>query len=630
MKRDIIVDALKAASGEKEINLEFPENQAHGDYATNVALKIKNQKSKIKSTNQRLKLKESRSSRELAEEIAGKLRKDKDLQGIVAKIEVAGPGFINFFLSKKVLIDNLQTVVEKGEKYGSSNLGQGKTVIIDYSSPNIAKYFAIGHLRSTIIGQALYNIYGFLGYKMIGENHLGDWGTQFGMLIAQVVRKNLDIEKLKIADLERLYVEFNQAVEKRPELAENARVWFKKLEQGDKEARKIWQAAVEISSKEFKRIYKLLGVEIENWHGESFYENKTQVVIKEVREKGLSKKSQEAEIIEFDRPAVDGAGPPSPRLRRTGLPAVMLLKSDGATTYFTRDLAALKFRIKTWKPEIIIYEVGADQKLHFQQLFRIADLLGWVKGRKFVHIAHGLIRFEHGKMSTRRGQTVKLEKVLVEAIQRARKIIEESGTGSGLPRRVKAGLSEKEKERISRMVGIGAIKYFDLSHHYSSDIIFDWEKLFVLTGNSGPYLQYTCARTQSVLAKIKNLPVRQAGQKSKIKTTDEKSNNKNSFDDWDLEINDEESLLLRSLGQFPEIIIDVAKNYSPNLLCNYLFELAQKYNTFYERHRILNAKAKNKEQSAQLKKLRIAITMAVSQVLKNGLTLLGIESPERM
>ncbi len=558
--KDQIIKSLQKATGIKEVHLEFPENEAHGDYATNVVLVSAK--------------KEKKKPKELAEEIVKKLQKDKDLTKVVSKIEVAGPGFINLFLSKDILFTETDKIVKEGEKYGSSNLGKGKTVLVEYSSPNIAKYFGIGHLRSTIIGQTLYNLYKFLGYKVIGENHLGDWGTQFGMIIAQIKRKNLNVDDLTIDDFEKLYVGFNKEAEDKPELREEAKHWFKKLEKGDKEARQIWQKARDVSLAEFKRIYELLGVTIENTHGESFYEDKMPAIIKEVKKKGLSRKSEGAEIIELK-----------------GMPPGMLVKSDGATTYFTRDLAAVNYRIKTWNPALLIYEVGVDQKLHFRQVFEAARLLGWAKNRELVHVAHGLIRGKLGKMSTRRGETIRLEKVLGEAVNRARKIIDKSETGGEL--------SEKEKENIAKAVGVGAIKYFDLSHHPTSDIIFDWEKLFLLEGNSAPYLQYTFARTQSVLRKAK--------------TQNTKYDKQN--------INDEEALLLRSFPRFSETIIDAAKNYSPNLLANYLFDLAQKYNNFYNQHRIIGSENQG---------LRIMLTIAVGQILKNGLTLLGIKTPERM
>jgi arginyl-tRNA synthetase len=393
------------------------------------------------------------------------------------------------------------------------------------------------------------------------------------MIIAQVVRKKLEAETLSIEDYEKLYVEFNKEAAEDEKLMDLARSWFKKLEDGDSQARDIWEKAKKVTLKEFERIYDLLGISIENTYGESFYEDKMLAIISEAKEKGLVKKSQGAEVIELDN-----------------MPPLILLKSDGATTYQTRDLATIQFRLEEFEPEKVVYEVGADQKLHFKQVFAAAKLLGWGDDVDFVHVAHGLIRFEHGKMSTRKGETVKLEEVLKESIKRARKIIDKTATSKKL--------SEEEKEEIAKAVGIGAIKYFDLSHHYSSDIVFDWEKLFVLEGNSAPYLQYAVARINSVLENAKN------GTKGKGTKT-----------------NKEEEILMRTLVRFPEIIIGATKNYSPNQICNYLFDLAQKYNNFYNQHRILDS---------ENEKMRIELSEATGHVLRNGLTLLGIDSPARM
>ena len=579
MFREKIRGEIQKMGGGENISLEVPEIETHGDYSTNLAMVLAK--------------KEGKNPQRLAKEQVGKLQKDSSLSKIISKIEVKGPGFVNFWLSEEALLKNLEEIVNEGGKYGSAALGKGKTVIVEYSSPNIAKAFGIGHLRSTIIGQSLYNLYKALGCKVIGDNHLGDWGTQFGTLLYQIDNQQLAVNKLSVAELEELYVDFNKKAEDDPKLWDEARAWFKRLEEGDKKAREIWEKAREISLEEFDRIYKLLGVTIDNAYGESFYENKMFSIIEDIRKRGLSKKSQGAEIIEFK-----------------DLPPAMLIKGDGATTYYTRDLATVKFRVEKFQPDVVIYEVGADQILHFRQVFETARLLGWDKGRELVHIAHGLIRFEHGKMSTRRGETIKLEDVLNEAIDRAREIIEKSETSRGL--------SDKEKEEVAKAVGIGAVKYFDLKHHPATDIIFDWEKMFVLEGNSAPYLQYTFARTQSVLAKSKR--VKEQESKSK------------------LELNHEEIVVLRSLVHFQEVIENAAESYAPNLLCNYLFDLAQKFNAFYARHRILNIqsgrveepldKAQGKQESRSL--FRIMLTKGAGCILKNGLTLLGISTPVRM
>jgi len=559
-----IKKAIKKTSGVKNVSLEIPELENFGDFSSNIALTA----SGLNGGN----------PRKYAEEIVGKLLKDGDLKKVVSKIEVAGPGFINFWLSRDVLLSEIEKTLELKDKYGSSDIGKGKTVVIDYSSPNIAKRFSIGHLRSTVIGQTLYNLYSFLGYRVIDDNHLGDWGTQFGVLLYQITSKNLDPRKLSIDELESLYVEFHQEVEKDESLWDEARVWFKKLESGDKEAREIWQVLKDASMKEFEKVYQLLGVKINHVYGESFYEDKMPEVVKEIRKKKLSKKSRGAEIFEFK-----------------DLPPAMVIKSDGTTTYFTRDLAAIKFRIKEWNPDVFIYDVGSEQILYFKQVFEAARMLGWVDKQKLVHVAHGLFRFKKGKMSTRKGETVKLMDVLQKSIEKAGEIISKSQT--------REDLTLEERKIITKAVGVGAIKYFDLMHQPTNNIVFDWKKLFLLEGNSAPYLQYTYARCKSILEK---------GLQGKTLKMPNKEK---------LEINAAEMSILRNLSRFSGVIIDAVKNYSPNLLCAYLFNLARKYNNFYNKHRVIGSKNE---------KFRLGLTFTVSQVLKNGLGLLGIETPNKM
>jgi len=520
---------------------------------------------------------------EIARVLVNKLISLKVYKFYFERVEVAAPGFINFFLKKSVLINELKRILRERDKYGSSKIGKGKTVVIDYSSPNIAKPFGIGHLRSTIIGQAIYNIYRFLSWKCIGDNHLGDWGTQFGKLIVAIKKwgdeKNL--EGLSINDLEKLYVKFHQEAESNLRLEKEGRVWFKRLEEGNKEARRIWQACVNISLKEFERIYQLLGVRFDYALGESFYDGMLKEIVKEIKEKKVVIESQGALIIQYPN---------------NELPPAMILKSDGATTYLTRDLATIKYRLKRWRPDLIIYEVGADQTLHFKQLFRAVELLGWAKREKFFHVAHGLIRLKGGKFSTRKGLTIHLEDVLKEAIERAEEIIEQSET--------RRYLSEKERKEIAKIVGIGAVKYNDLSQHYSQDIVFEWDKILKLKGNSAPYLQYTYTRCQSVFrkAKLKLVP-------REIKITDFKL---------------EEENILRTIYKFPEVVQEAAEEFSPNLICNFAFNLAQKYNLFYDTYPIIKA------ETQELKIFRLALTAAVSQILKNSLLLLGIAVPEKM
>lgn len=555
MIKDQIIKVLQDVTGEKKINLEFPDNEAFGDYTSNVAMILSQ--------------KDGKNPKELAEELVTKLRDSELTKTLVEKIEVAGPGFINFWLKKDVLIDNLMQIDGEKEKYGSSSVGKGKTVIIDYSSPNIAKPFGIGHLRSTIIGQALYNLYRSLGYEVVGDNHLGDWGTQFGKLLYMIDKDKL--ADFDIAKLEELYVEFHKLSEADPSLEEKARGCFKKLEEGDASAKSVWQKCVDISLKEFDRVYDLLGVKIDFAFGESYYESEMRQMMADASvQKHLQEGEDGAKIIDLTK---EGISTP-----------LMFLKSDGATTYATRDLATVRFRVRKWDPDIIIYEVGAEQTLHFRQVFAAAKLMEMIKdGVELVHTAHGLYLAPDGKkFSTRKGKTIRLEEVLDEAIERAKKL-------------------GNDKEDVAKEVGIGAIKYFDLMHSVQSDVVFDWDKIMNMEGNSGPYLQYTVARCNSVLAK--------STYKNQVLH--------GGHDD----LNDEEISVLRALIKFPSIIELGAKSYSPNLLCNYIFDLAQKFNGFYNKHKIIDS---------EKEEFRLALTFGVGQVLKNGLKLLGIQTPERM
>ena len=555
-----------------KIKIDYPD-YGRGDYAAGLALQI----GKLIGKN----------PMETAEILKKEIEKQNPIE--FERIEVAAPGFLNFFVSEKFLLGELEKILEEKKNYGRGKKN-GKSVLVEYSAVNVAKPFGIGHLRSTIIGQALYNLYEFLGWKTIGINHLGDWGTQFGKLSYQLFEKKLKgtssgkaakiLNNLTLADLEKVYVEFHQEAEAKPEMADFGRQWFKKLEQGDKTAKMIWNACVKISLKEFNRIYSLLDVKIDHAIGESFYQNKMEAVINEAKEKGLAKESQGALIFEYPNGS---------------LPPAMFLKSDETSTYFVRDLAAIKYRIKRWHPDLFIYEIGAEQTLHVRQFFLAAELLGWIRKDQLAHIGHGLYRTAEGKFSTRKGQTIHLEEVLNEAINRAEKLISGSEQNKDL--------KVKEKAQITEMVGIGAIKYNDLSQHYSKEIIFDWDKMLNLKGNSGPYLQYVIARCQSILNKAKN---------------------RGGLDLREVKMAVEERAVLGMLFKFPEIVAEAARTFSPNLLCNFAYELAQKYNLFYEKLPILNAEKKEQ------KIFRLALTKAAAQILKNSLNLLGIKSPERM
>lgn len=487
---------------------------------------------------------------------------------IIEKTEFTA-GFTNIWLKKAVLIEEAEKIGSQEWVKDLAENGKGKTMVIDYSAPNIAKTFGIGHLRSTNIGQAIYNIYQILGWKCIGDNHLGDWGTQFGKLIVAIKKwgpsTTLRIEDLSIEDLEKLYVKFHKEVENDKGLEDEAREYFAKLEKGDEEAKNIWQKCIEISLKEFNQVYARLGVKIDYALGESFYLDKMPSVIKMMEDNGIIKESEGAKIIEFEK-----------------MPPAMVMKSNGTTTYFTRDMATVKYRIETWNPDLIIYEIGADQDLHCRQIFETAKMLGWTA--KFYHVAHGLIRWKEGKFSTRHGDTIHLSEVIEKAMDEARKIA-----------------PNNDEEKINA-VAIGAIKFNDLAQDPKKDIIFDWQKVMSMEGNSGPYLQYTYARGKSVMNKstVTSYQLR----------VDEK-----------IEFNEEESLLLREFYKFEEKIIEAAERFSPAVVAEYLLGLARKYNEFYGKYRIIGEKEE---------KRRLFLTERTVKILEIGLKVLGIEVLEKM
>jgi len=516
----------------------------------------------------------------LAQEIVEELETVVD-QNIVEKIEVIKPGFINFYFTTQFLISQSEKINYQLEfKNHLKTYGQDKTMVIDYSAPNIAKPFGIGHLRSTNIGQAIYNLYQILGWNCIGDNHLGDWGTQFGKLIVAIDKwASKSIESLSIDDLEKLYVKFHNQSETDPSLIDLARQTFKKLEDNDPEVKKLWQICVDISLKEFDQVYKILDVKIDYAHGESFYQPHLKKVIHLFKTKKLAKVSRGALIVKVDP-----------------LPPAMLVKSNGTTTYFTRDLATVKYRLDTWKPNLIIYEVGSDQTLHFQQVFATCKKIGWLPKDGFAHVGHGLIRWPQGKFSTRKGDTIHLKDVIKEATNKATKIVESS--------QVSKSLTSKEQKDMIRDVAIGAIKFADLFQHPQKDIIFDWDKIMGLGGDSGPYLQYTYARCLSVLTKSNILETKNIALSS---ITDP--------------INQQEYLLLNLFIQFESKILESASTINPSILAQYLLKVAKEYNQFYANLKIIG-------QSQQT--FRLFLTQTTASILEIGLKLLGIKPVEKM
>jgi arginyl-tRNA synthetase len=554
-----------------EIKLERPAEISFGDWSCNIAMLLAKA--------------EKKNPRELAEKIIAKIKKAE----MVEKIEVAGAGFINFYLKREYLVKQAEKANYESEfRAGMAEMGlvdgKRKKMVIDYSAPNIAKPFGIGHLRSTNIGQAIYNLYRILGWECIGDNHLGDWGTQFGKLIAAIKlmeagdkRFVIDENGLTVENLEKLYVAFHKEAESDESLVEAGRDWFAKLENGDKEARKIWQKMIDVSMVEFDKVYKMLGVNIDTAHGESFYEPMLRETIEIIEKKGIAKKSQGALIVEFD-----------------DMPPAMLSKSNGTTTYLTRDLATIRYRQKEWEPDLIIYEVGADQKLHFRQLFAIAKMMGWDKNCQFVHIAHGLLRWKNAKFSTRKGDTVHLTEVIERAKAKAEEIAK---TSESLKK-----MGTEEREISIETVAIGAIKFNDLLSEPKKDIIFDWERVMSLEGNSGPYLQYTYARALSVLEKSK------IREQKNLEMMPEK-----------LEV--EEEKLLKLLGRLEEKIVEAQERLAPSVLAEYLLEVARAYNEFYAKYRIVGETEETE---------RVFLTRTMASVLEWGMGILGIGLLEKM
>lgn len=504
---------------------------------------------------------------EIAKELSLKI-KSKDLE----KVEAKGP-YLNFFLNKdKFTSETLRKILKEREKYGSSSIGKKKTITIDLSAPNIAKPFGIGHLRSTIIGNSISNICKCLGYKTVKINYLGDWGTQFGKLIV-AYKKFGDEKSLKkdpIKYLLDLYIKGNDE-----QYESEAREWFKKLESGDKNAILLWKKFKDLSLKEFEKIYSLLEVKFDVTSGESFYNNKMDSVVNDLEKKGFLEESEGAKIV---------------NLEKLGMGVCLIKKSDGATLYATRDLAAAIDRYKKYKFSKMIYEVGQEQKLHFQQVFKILELLGYPWAKDCIHVYHGLYLDKDGKkFATREGKTVFMSEVIDETISIAK---------SEILKREK--LSEKELEERAKKIALSAIIYGDLKNYRANDIVFDIERFLSFEGNTGPYLLYTYARAKSIL------------RKAKYKQT-------TSFDAKS--ISQKEKEVISQLSAFPDIVIQAYKSLSPNLIANYAFQLAQSFNEYYHSEQVIGS---------EKEKFKLVLVDSFSQVLKNSLHLLGIRTLEKM
>ncbi len=511
----------------------------------------------------------------IAEELTGKiLEKNYD---IFSKVENVG-GYINFFFAKEQFAKQLMKTIS-AENYGSSTEGEGKTICIDYSSPNVAKNFHVGHLRTTIIGNSLYKIYSKLGYHVERINHLGDWGTQFGKLIVAYKRwgSKEEVEKNGIAELMKIYVKFHQEAEKDDSLNDEARAWFVKMEQGDEEALSIWQWFKDISLVEYKRIYKLLGMEFDHYTGESFYRDKTQDVVDKLNAKHLLVESDGAHIVPLDD---------------YNMAPCLIMKKDGSSIYATRDLAALFYRKETYHFDKCIYVTGLEQKLHFAQVFKVIELLGYDWYDQLVHVPYGLVSMEGGKLSTRNGNVIYAEEILHESIRKIYEIIEEKNPDL------------EDKETVARQVGIGAIIFNDLYNQRIKDVVFNWDKILNFDGETGPYVQYTYARCASVLRKAGEVTIPEEIDYSVL--TDEVTMN-----------------LLKDITRFPGVVKDAAEKYEPFMISRFAVSVAQHFNKFYHDCQI-NVDDEN------IKMARLKVVSVTMRVIKDALELLGIECPEQM
>ena len=492
------------------------------------------------------------------------------------KVVATGP-YVNFFLNKAKISDQvIKEVIKEGADYGQQNEGQGENITIDLSSPNIAKPFSVGHLRSTVIGDALSNIFRKMGYNTIKINHLGDWGKQFGLLMVAYKKwgNKEAVEANPIDELLQLYVRINAEIENDPALDEEGRLWFKKLEDGDPEATELWQWFRDESLVEFNRIYELLGVEFDSLNGEAFYNDKMDEAVKILEDKGLLKESTGASIVDLDD---------------VNLPPAMIKKSDGATLYITRDIATAMYRARTYNFVKNVYVVGQEQSNHFRQLKAVLKKMGFDWSDDMIHVDFGLVTKNRQKLSTRKGNIILLEPTLQEAISRAKTQIEEKNPNL------------ENKEAVAHAVGVGAVKFYDLKTDRRNGYDFDLEAMVSFEGETGPYVQYAYARIQSIL------------RKADFKPSLDANYNLNDAESWEI---------IKLLQDFARVVKRAADNFEPSLIAKYAISLAQAFNKYYAHTRILD---ENPERDS-----RLALSYTTAVVLKEALRMLGVEAPEKM
>lgn len=509
--------------------------------------------------------------------ISGELAENINKDGF-EKVEQLGP-YVNFFVDKGVFSKNtIEKVLEEGDNYGASNIGEGKNVCVEYSSPNIAKPFHVGHLFTTAIGNALYKMYKKEGYNAIGINHLGDWGTQFGKLISAYHRW-VDEEALEadpIKELLRIYVKFHDEAEKDPSLEDEGRAYFNALENGDPEAEALWKRFRDLSLKEFERVYDILGVNFDSYNGEAFYNDKMDVVVNELKEKKLLVESNGAQVV---------------MLEDYNMPPCIVLKADGASIYATRDLAAAMYRKKTYDFYKSIYVVGTPQALHFKQVFKVLELAGHEWANDCVHVGFGLVKFADRKLSTRKGEVVLLDDLIRESVEKTLEVINEKNP------------ELENKEEVAKKIGVGAVIFTYLKNSREKDIVFDWKEILSFDGETGPYVQYAYARAKSILRRAEGI---------------------SKEVDYSKLASKEEFELVKTLDNFKNQILLALDKLEPSIVTRYTIEVAKAFNKFYNAHSILNL------EDEVLKATRLKLVEASAQVIKNGLDLLGIDVVEKM
>ncbi len=515
----------------------------------------------------------------IAQDVAAQLEGSE----ILEKVQAVGP-YVNMFLNKtwraQFILGQVDEAAAAGKAYGASSVGEGKTVVMDYSSINVAKPFHIGHLRTTVIGNSISRILQFMGYKTVSINHLGDWGTQFGKMVVAYRKwgNPEEVEQKGVRGLLELYVKFHEEAEKDPQLDEEARATFTSMEQGDEDALALWKLFVDISLKEVSRVYDMLDVKFDSFLGESYFFTRTDELISILKEKNLLQESEGAQIVD---------------LSEENMPPCIVLKKDGSTLYATRDIAAAMYRKNTYDFDKCLYITGMEQILHFSQWFKVCEKIGFSWSKDLVHIPYGLVSLEGGKLSTRGGNVIFLEDLLNEAVQKTKEIMMEKNPDL------------ENMDQVAQQVGVGAVVFHDLFNNRIKDVTFSWDQVLNFDGETGPYVQYTFARASSVLRKAQWDPAKQETIDMSLLT-----------DEYSQEI-------LKLIENFPKRVEEACQKWEPYMITRYTVALATAFNKFYHENSIMNAEE-------NVKKARLKLTYVVTQVIKQGLYLIGVQAPEKM